>query len=140
MNKIDRSAIIELEEGLGLSLQFDKRGGLLPVAVQEASTGHILMLASVNEQAFEKTLKTKMATFWSTSRNELWTKGETSGDLLRVEKILIDCDQDALIYQVTPLGQGVCHTYDLQGNHRKACFYRELDMDKNSLQFIEDMQ
>ena len=130
----------ELEEGLELDLQFTKRDGLLPVAVQETATGQLLMLASINKEALSKTLKTKMATFWSTSRNKLWTKGETSGDLLRVDKILIDCDQDALVYQVTLVGDGVCHTYNLQGNHRKACFYRELDLEKNSLQFIENMQ
>jgi len=132
--------IIELEEGLKLAPQFEKRNGLLPVAVQETTTGQLLMLASVNKEALTKTLKTKMATFWSTSRNTLWTKGETSGDLLRVDKILIDCDQDALVYQVTLLGHGVCHTYDLNGNHRKACFYRELDLEQNTLQFIKDMQ
>jgi len=130
----------ELEEGLKLNLQFTKRDGLLPVAVQETATGQLLMLASVNKEALSKTLKTKMATFWSTSRNELWTKGETSGDMLKVDKILIDCDQDALVYQVTLLGNGVCHTFDSQGNHRKACFYRELDLKQNNLQFIKDMQ
>ncbi|CAL2078573.1 Phosphoribosyl-AMP cyclohydrolase [Tenacibaculum sp. 190524A02b] len=131
---------IELEEGQRLDLQFDKRGGLLPVAVQETTTGQLLMLASVNKQALTKTLETKKATFWSTSRNKLWTKGETSGDFLRIDKILIDCDQDALVYQVTLLGDGVCHTYNLQGKHRKACFYRELNMEQSNLQFIEDMQ
>ena len=131
---------IELEEGLALDLQFEKRNGLLPVAVQETATGQLLMLASVNKEALSKTLKTKKATFWSTSRNELWTKGETSGDMLRVDKILVDCDQDALVYKVTLLGDGVCHTYDLEGRHRKACFYREFDLEKNSLQFIKDMQ
>ena len=129
-----------LEEGLTLDPQFSKRGGILPVAVQETSTGQILMLASVNEEAFKKTLETKLATFWSTSRNKLWTKGETSGDLLKMDKILIDCDQDALVYQVTLLGQGVCHTYDSKGDHRKACFYRELNSDQTDLQFIKDMQ
>jgi phosphoribosyl-AMP cyclohydrolase len=129
-----------LEEGLTLNPQFSKRGGILPVAVQETSTGQILMLASVNEEAFKKTLETKLATFWSTSRNKLWTKGETSGDLLKMDKILIDCDQDALVYQVTLLGQGVCHTYDSKGDHRKACFYRELNTDQTDLQFIKGMQ
>lgn len=132
--------IIELEEGLKLNPQFAKRNGLLPVAVQETSTGQLLMIASVNKEALSKTLETKMATFWSTSRNQLWTKGATSGDMLRVDKILIDCDQDALVYQVTLLGNGVCHTYDTKGKHRKACFYRELDLEKKSLQFINDMQ
>jgi len=129
-----------LEEGLMLDPQFAKRGGILPVAVQETSTGQILMLASVNIEAFKKTLETKLATFWSTSRDKLWTKGETSGDLLKMDKILIDCDQDALVYQVTLLGQGVCHTYDSKGDHRKACFYRELNSDQTDLQFIKDMQ
>ena len=132
--------IIELEEGLELMPQFNKRDGLLPVAVQETATGQILMLASVNQEAFTKTLETKLATFWSTSRNELWTKGETSGDILRIDKILIDCDQDAIVYQVTLMGEGVCHTYDTNGIHRKACFYRELDIKRNKLTFIEGMK
>ncbi len=130
----------ELEEGLALAPQFDKRGGLLPVAVQETATGQLLMLASVNKEALSKTLATKMATFWSTSRNALWTKGETSGDYLSIDKILIDCDQDALVYQVTLVGNGVCHTYSKEGNHRKACFYREIDLEENKLAFIKDMQ
>lgn len=130
----------ELEEGLALSLQFNKRGGLLPVAVQETSTGQLLMLASVNEEAINKSLKTKKATFWSTSRNKLWTKGETSGDYLRIDKIFVDCDQDAVVYKVTLLGDGVCHTYDAQGKHRKACFYREINTEKSELQFISGME
>tara|TARA_B100000963_G_C22479782_1_gene604142 strand:+ start:130 stop:540 length:411 start_codon:yes stop_codon:yes gene_type:complete len=129
-----------LEEGLRLNPQFMKRGGILPVAVQDSSTGQILMLASVNKEAFTRTVETKLATFWSTSRDKLWTKGETSGDLLCVDKILIDCDQDALIYQVTLLGKGVCHTYDSNGFHRKACFYRELNIKEKNLQFINGMQ
>lgn len=132
--------IIELEEGLSLKPQFNKRNGLLPVAVQETASGQILMLGSVNEEALTKTLKTKLATFWSTSRNQLWTKGETSGDLLKIDKILIDCDQDALVYQVTLLGDGVCHTFDKKGNHRKACFYRELNIENKNLQFIDTMK
>ena len=131
---------IELEEGLNLNPQFEKRGGLLPVAVQESATGQILMLASVNQEAFDKTLKTKMATFWSTSRNELWTKGETSGDYLQIDNILVDCDQDALVYQVTLVGNGVCHTYAKSGAHRKACFYRELNPENHQLKFVKNMQ
>ncbi|MBL55891.1 MAG: phosphoribosyl-AMP cyclohydrolase [Flavobacteriales bacterium] len=125
-----------LEEGLQLAPQFSKRGGILPVAVQETLTGQILMLASVNEEAFNQTIETKLATFWSTSRNELWTKGATSGDLLQVDQVLIDCDQDALVYQVTLIGEGVCHTYDEEGKHRKACFYRKLNLEQKKLQFI----
>ena len=130
----------ELEEELILNPQFSKRGGILPVVVQETSTGQILMLASINEEALNKTLETKLATFWSTSRNTLWTKGETSGDMLKIDNVLIDCDQDALVYQVTLLGEGVCHTYNRNGNHRKACFYRELNKNQKDLQFIKGMQ
>lgn len=130
----------ELEEELILNPQFSKRGGILPVVLQETSTGQILMLASINEEALNKTLETQLATFWSTSRNTLWTKGETSGDMLKIDNILIDCDQDALIYQVTLLGEGVCHTYNRNGNHRKACFYRELNTNQKDLQFIKGMQ
>ena len=108
----------------------------MPVAVQETATGQLLMLASVNKEALTKTLKTKKATFWSTSRNQLWMKGETSGDFLSIDKILIDCDQDALVYQVTLLGDGVCHTYDAKGKHRKACFYREINIEENKLEFL----
>jgi len=133
-------AKIELEEGTLLDLQFEKRGGLLPVAVQETATGQLLMLASVNREAFTKTIETKMATFWSTSRNQLWTKGETSGDFLSIDNILIDCDQDALVYQVTLMGNGVCHTFDSKGKHRKACFYREIDVENKKLKFISEMK
>tara|TARA_B100000767_G_scaffold262578_1_gene275386 strand:- start:120 stop:527 length:408 start_codon:yes stop_codon:yes gene_type:complete len=126
-----------LEEETILNPQFEKRGGLLPVAVQETKTGQLLMLASVNKEALTKTLKTRKATFWSTSRKQLWTKGETSGDLLQVDNILIDCDQDALVYQVTLLGNGVCHTFNKDGKHRKACFYRQIDLEKEELEFLE---
>lgn len=127
----------ELEETIQLHLQFDKRGGLLPVAVQETQTGQLLMLALVNLEAFDITLKTKKATFWSTSKNEIWTKGLTSGNTLLIAEILVDCDQDAIIYKVTLEKGGACHTYNEQGENRKACFYRKLDLEKNQLYFLE---
>ena len=126
----------ELEETEKLHLQFDKRGGLLPVAVQESSTGQVLMLASVNQEAFDISLKTLKATFWSTSKNQIWTKGLTSGNTLLIDEILIDCDQDAIIYKVTLEKGGVCHTYNEQGQNRKACFYRKLDLENNQLYFL----
>lgn len=132
--------IRELEEGKQLMPQFEKRGGLLPVAVQEQSTGQILMLASVNKEALEITLNTKRATFWSTSRRELWTKGLTSGDVLLIKDVLIDCDQDALIYQVELEGNGSCHTFANNGEVRKACFYRKLNFVNNELEFIKGME
>ena len=99
-----------IEEGTELALDFLKRGGLLPCVVQNVADGDILMLAYVNQEAVDATMEKGMATFWSTSRNELWTKGETSGDFLKIVEILTDCDQDALIYKVTMQGQGACHT------------------------------
>lgn len=124
-----------LEEGTGLAIDFAKRGGFVPTVVQDAADGRILMLAYVNELALKTTLEKQMATFWSTSRNELWTKGETSGDFLKIVEILTDCDQDALIYRVLPQGGGACHTRDAQsGKTRSSCFYRKLDFTDQSLQ------
>ena len=127
----------ELEEPEKLQLQFEKRGGLLPVAVQESTTGRVLMLASVNQEAFDISMKTLKATFWSTSKNEIWTKGLTSGNTLLIDEILIDCDQDAIIYKVTLEKGGVCHTYNAQGQNRKACFYRKLNLENDQLYFLE---
>lgn len=125
-----------LEETDELYLQFNKRDGLLPVAVQETSTGQILMLASVNREAVEYSIKHNRVAFWSTSRNELWVKGETSGNKLLLDEILVDCDQDALVYKVTLEGEGVCHTKDENGKFRKACFYRKVDKSGQKLAFL----
>lgn len=122
-----------LEEGTNLNLQFEKRDGLLPVVVQEHDTGNVLMVGYANLDALQHTLKFQYATFWSTSRKELWTKGETSGDRLRVVDIMVDCDQDALLYKVILEGEGVCHTKDAEGKTRKACFYRKINFSDQSL-------
>jgi phosphoribosyl-AMP cyclohydrolase len=119
-----------LEEGLEPSPQFKKRGGLLPVIVQDCRTGELLMLAYANEEALGKTMDTGYATFWSTSRNELWIKGEGSGNRLKIKEVLTDCDQDALVYKVERLGANVCHT------ERRSCFYRRL-AGGNRLEFLE---
>ncbi len=140
MNPKHNDNVTELEEGIEFTPQFDKRGGLLPVAVQETTSGQILMLASINAEALRETIRTGLASFWSTSRNKLWIKGETSGDFLKVDHILVDCDQDAFVYQVTLQGDGVCHTYNKHGKHRKACFYRNVDAKNNTLQFIKNLQ
>ena len=129
----------QLERGIELQLQFDKRGGLLPVVVQEFVSGQILMLGYTNQEAFNQTVSTRQATFWSTSRNKLWTKGETSGDYLKIMDILIDCDQDAIVYQVKLAGDGACHTIGKNGRHRKTCFYRAYDSNKNALQPLDEL-
>lgn len=125
-----------LEEGQDFTPDFEKRGGLLPCVVQEISSGQILMLGYVNAQALEKTQASGMATFFSTSRKGLWTKGETSGNRLWVKEIFIDCDQDALVYRVNLEGDGVCHTIGPDGCHRKSCFYRKLS-GTTSLEFLD---
>ena len=116
----------ELEEGTTPNLQFEKRGGLLPVVVQNAASMEVLMVGYTNRGAFEHTRESGYAHFYSTSRGVLWKKGESSGDYLRVAEIRVDCDQDALVYRVVPVGGGVCHTIAPSGEHRRSCFYRRL--------------
>ena len=126
-----------LEEGTELLIDFDKRGGLIPAVVQDVADGRILMVAYVNELALRTTFEKGMATFWSTSRDELWTKGETSGDFLKIVDIFTDCDQDALIYQVEPQGGGACHTKDAEtGKTRETCFYRKVNLGDKSLKMV----
>ena len=126
-----------LEESSILNLQFDKRGGLLPVTVQETLTGQILMMAYVDKAAVAYSLEHKIATFFSTSRQLLWVKGERSGNFLHVDEILTDCDQDALLYKVTIAKGGVCHTNNLQNENRKSCFYRKINIKTLTLEFLE---
>ena len=122
-----------LEEGNELRLDFTKlqkvaKTGLpvLPVVVQDADTREVLVVAYANQQALDHTLKTGIATFWSTSRNELWIKGATSGDTLQIVDIRVNCEQNSLLYLVRMVGGGVCHTRDAHGHTRKTCYYRSL--------------
>ena len=126
-----------IEEGGDLTINYAKRGGFVPCVAQDADNGQILMLGYVNEAALNTTLDKGMATFWSTSRDELWTKGETSGDYLKLVEVLVDCDQDELIYRVIPQGAGASHTHDAEGNVRRSCFYRRLDS-PHTLAFVAD--
>lgn len=128
----------ELEEGKVLNINFEKRGGFAPTIVQDMRNGQILMLAYVNKEALDETLRSSMATFWSTSRNELWTKGATSGDFLKIVDIYLDCDQDAIVYRVEPQGKGACHTKDPETDAaRKSCFYRKVDLETGNLKAID---
>jgi phosphoribosyl-AMP cyclohydrolase len=108
----------------GVDLNFDKLGGLVPVVVQDYSSGEVLMLAFMNRQAWEETLKTRRATYWSRSRDQLWVKGETSGNYQEVKEILVDCDEDTILLKVLQNGGAACHT-----GHR-SCFYRRLEGDE----------
>ncbi len=92
-----------------MKIDFGKMNGLVPAIIQDAQTGVVLMLGYMNEEAYKKTLETGKVTFWSRTRQTLWTKGETSGNWLNVVEILNDCDQDTLLIKVRPEGP-VCHT------------------------------
>lgn len=103
-----------------MNLDFQKTDGLLPAVIQDHGTGRVLMVGFMNEEAFRKTVETGYATFYSRSRNKLWTKGESSGHRLVVKEIATDCDQDCVLIKVDALGPGVCH------NGYESCFYRVL--------------
>jgi len=92
-----------------MEIDFDKQHGLVPVVVQDASTLKVLMVGYMNQEAYEKTQQEKIVTFFSRSKNRLWTKGETSGHFLHVNELLIDCDQDTILIKATPAGP-TCHT------------------------------
>jgi phosphoribosyl-AMP cyclohydrolase len=102
---------------------------LLPVVTQDSRTRDVLILAFANREAFEETRRSGYATFWSRSRNELWKKGLTSGDLLRVDEIRINCEQNSLVYLVTPEGKGACHAKRPDGSPYASCYYRRVEPD-----------
>lgn len=97
---------------------FSKQNGMIPVIAQDASTGRVLMLAYMNELAWDKTVETGKAHYWSRSRGKLWCKGEESGNLQHVEEIFLDCDRDTVLLKVRQIGGAACHT------GFESCFYR----------------
>ena len=99
---------------------------MLPVVVQDADSRDVLLVAYSNREALERSLETGVATFWSTSRNELWIKGRTSGDTLALVDVRVNCEQNSLLYLVRRVGGGVCHTRDASGKTRPSCYYRSL--------------
>jgi phosphoribosyl-AMP cyclohydrolase len=106
-----------------MELAFEKLGGLIPGIVQDQRTGEVLMLGYLNSEALEQTQRTGQVHFFSRSRNRLWKKGETSGHALRLREIRLDCDADALLLLVEPVGPGVCH------EGFRSCFFRQLQQD-----------
>jgi phosphoribosyl-AMP cyclohydrolase len=103
-----------------MDLDFKKMDGLITAVIQDNASGRVLMVGFMNEEAFQKTVESGFATFYSRSRNKLWLKGESSGHRLIVKDISTDCDQDALLVKVEAVGPGVCH------NGYESCFYRSL--------------
>jgi phosphoribosyl-AMP cyclohydrolase len=115
-----------------LLLDFGTEGQtLLPVVTQDSRTKEVLILSFVNKAAYDETRKSGYATYWSRSRNELWKKGLTSGDMLKIDEIRINCEQNSLLYLVTPQGEGACHAKRADGRAHTSCYYRKIDDDSN---------
>ena len=133
----------EIEEGTELNLDFTKLKkvvqcgeDIIPAVAQDHQTGEVLIVGYVNAFALETAQAEKMATFWSTSRNELWIKGKTSGDFLEIVEIRVNCEQNSILYRVIPKGKGACHTKDSNGLPRKGCYYRKVKTD-GTLKFVD---
>ena len=131
-----------VEEGLEQHLDFDKvsrigRAGhrVVPVVLQDADSGDVLFVGYANEDAFRLTLKNRRAVLYSTSRNQIWHKGATSGDTLELVEVRVNCEQNSLLYLVRKAGAGVCHTQNSDGVPRQTCFYRSVG-DSDTLDFV----
>jgi len=107
-----------------IELDFKKGGGVIPVIAQDYTTGEVLMMAYMNQTAFDLTLKTGYMHYWSRSRKKLWKKGETSGNLQKVKEIRVDCDLDCILARIEQIGGASCH------EGYRSCFYRVLKGDK----------
>ena len=123
----------EIEEGAALRIDFAKLRkvgaagyDVIPVVLQDADTGEVLWIAYANEEALRETLRTGRAVLFSTSRGELWRKGETSGDVLELVDVRVNCEQNSLLYLVLPTRSGSCHTKDASGQTRPGCYYRRV--------------
>ena len=99
---------------------------LLPVVTQDFKTKDVLILSFVNKEAYEETVRSRYATYWSRSRNELWKKGLTSGDMLHIEEIRVNCEQNSFLFLVTPEGKGACHAKKEDGLPYHSCYYRKI--------------
>ena len=102
-------------------INFDKPGGLVPAIAQDADSGAVLMLAWMNREAYEETLRTRRAVYFSRSRNRLWRKGEESGNVQEVREIYVDCDADTVLLKVHQVGGAACH------EGYKSCFFRRVE-------------
>ena len=137
-HRLSQNSVNQLEEGTGLALDFDKLssvaqiGGVLPCAVQNADTREVILIAYVNKQALRASIETRTAVFWSTSRNELWEKGKTSGETFDLLEVRVNCEQNSLVYVVRPRRGGICHTKNQAGEPRD-CYYRRLDFETGQL-------
>ena len=129
-----------LEETSELKLDWTKLAkaaasspGIIPVAVQNADTNEVILVAYTNELAFRKSVETRSLVLWSTSRNELWEKGKTSGETFDLVEVRVNCEQNSLLYTVRPRRGGICHTKNRKGEPRN-CYYRRLNLEDGALE------
>ena len=124
-----------------VSEKLDPKNPVIPVVVQDNTTKEVLIVAYANEQALLHSYKSGNATFWSTSRNELWEKGRTSGNTLKLIEVRVNCDQNSLLYLVEPQKGGACHVIDSHGDAINSCYYRTVlkkeDSDEIQLQALD---
>ena len=131
---------VNIEETDKLMLDFfkiakiaEKCKDVIPAAVQDADTREVILIAYVNERALKNTIETGIATFWSTSRNELWIKGKESGNTYSIKDIFVNCEQNSLVYTVKANRGGICHTNNKNGEPRN-CYYRKIDFQTSKLE------
>ena len=131
------------EEDHVLLLDFEKISavaancrGIIPVAVQNIDTGEVILVAYTNETAMKKSFQTRNLVLWSTSRNELWEKGRTSGETFELVEAFVNCEQNSLLYRVRPRKGGICHTRN-RGNKPRNCFYRKINVEQMTLENID---
>jgi phosphoribosyl-AMP cyclohydrolase len=129
-----------LEEGTELTIDFSKIAKIartcqdaIPVAVQNADTKEVILVAYTNQLAFEKSLKERSLVLWSTSRNELWEKGKTSGETFDLVDAFVNCEQNSLLYTVRPRRGGICHTKN-KTNEPRNCYYRRINTETFELE------
>ena len=132
-NPCDDRAVNELEEGTAVQLDYTKLHKIaatgcevVPVVLQDAETGEVLFIGYANDVALAATLERQSAVLWSTSRNELWHKGATSGDVLELVDVWVNCEQNSLLYRVRRARGGACHTTRADGSTRPGCYYRQV--------------
>ncbi len=133
----------ELEEGDSLQIDFAKIAKIaencrdvIPVALQNIDTGEVILIAYTNEAAFREALRSRTVVLWSTSRNELWIKGKTSGETFELLEAYVNCEQNSLLYKVRPKRGGICHTKNRRGEPRN-CYYRRIDLNNLTLENID---
>ncbi len=133
----------ELEECGVLQLDFGKIGKIadncrdvIPVAVQHADTNEVILVAYTNELAFRASIEKRTLVLWSTSRNELWEKGATSGETFELIDAFVNCEQNSLVYRVRPRRGAICHTKNAAGRPRN-CYYRRINLDTLALENLD---